>query len=50
MSPLARASSQRHGKRMRQSGIVITNAESVVFEWLTDARHEQFKAVSALLK
>jgi len=37
-------------ERMRQGGIVITNAESVVFEWLTDARHEQFKAVSALLK
>ena len=37
-------------QRMRQGGIVITNAESVVFEWLADARHEQFKAVSALLK
>ena len=35
---------------IRQGGIVITNAESVVFEWLADARHEQFKAVSALLK
>lgn len=37
-------------ERMRQAGVVITNYESVLFEWLRNARHEHFKAVSALLK
>ncbi len=36
-------------ERMRGSA-VITNTESVLFEWLRDARHEQFKAISALVK
>jgi nicotinamidase-related amidase len=36
--------------RLRQSGVVITNTESVIFEWLRDARHEHFRKVSALLK
>lgn len=36
--------------RMRDAGIVVTNTESVVFEWLRDAGHEHFKAVSALIK
>lgn len=36
--------------RMRQMGITIINTESVLFEWLRDARHEHFKALSALIK
>jgi nicotinamidase-related amidase len=36
--------------RLRSGGVVITNTESVVFEWLRDARHEHFKAISALLR
>ncbi len=36
--------------RLRLGGIVVTNAESVIFEWLNDAQHAQFKAISALLK
>lgn len=36
--------------RMRQAGVIITNTESVLFEWLRDAKHEQFKALSALIK
>jgi nicotinamidase-related amidase len=36
--------------RLRQAGVIISNGESVLFEWLRDARHESFKAVSALLK
>lgn len=36
--------------RMRQAGVIITNHESVLFEWLRNARHEHFKAISALLK
>ena len=36
--------------RMRDAGIVITNTESVVFEWLRDASHEQFRAISKLIR
>ncbi|MGQ0657670.1 MAG: isochorismatase family protein [Chromatiales bacterium] len=36
--------------RLRQAGVVVTNTESVVFEWLRDARHEQFKALSPLVR
>ncbi len=36
--------------RLRQSGVIVTNTESVIFEWLRDARHEHFKTVSALLR
>ncbi len=36
--------------RMRQVGIIVTHSESVLFEWLRDARHPQFKVVSQLLK
>ncbi len=35
--------------RLRQAGIVAAPTESILFEWLRDARHDQFKAVSALL-
>lgn len=37
-------------ERMRQTGVMITNTESVVFEWMRDARHEHFRKISALLK
>ncbi|MCW8900373.1 MAG: hydrolase [Gammaproteobacteria bacterium] len=37
-------------KRLRQSGVIITNVESVVFEWLRDASHPAFKTISALIK
>lgn len=36
--------------RMHQAGVIVTNHESVLFEWLRNARHEHFKAISALLK
>jgi hypothetical protein len=29
---------------------VIATAESVVFEWLRDARNEHFKALSAMVR
>jgi nicotinamidase-related amidase len=35
--------------RMRQAGVIIVNAESVLFEWLRDAKHEQFKTVQSLI-
>jgi len=37
-------------ERMRQAGAVITNHESVGFEWARDKDHPSFKALSALLK
>ncbi len=36
--------------RLRQGGVIVTNAESVLFEWLLDASHENFRQVSALIK
>lgn len=37
-------------KRLRQSGVIISNVESVLFEWLRDARHPEFKSLSLLIK
>lgn len=36
--------------RMQATGVPVTNRESALFEWMRDAHHEKFKAVSALLK
>ena len=36
-------------QRMRVSGISITTAESILFEWLRDARHESFRELSQLV-
>ena len=36
--------------RLRQSGIQVVSAESVTFEWLRDAKHEQFKAIQKSLR
>ena len=36
-------------RRMEQSGAVLTSAEAVAFEWLRDAAHPKFKAVSQLV-
>lgn len=37
-------------ERMAAAGAVITNHESVAFEWARDKNHPQFKALSALMK
>jgi nicotinamidase-related amidase len=36
--------------RMRGAGVVVTNVESVLFEWLRDAAHPQFKTVTHLIR
>ncbi len=36
--------------RLRQGGGVVSNTESVLFEWLRDAKHQHFKAILALVK
>jgi len=37
-------------QRMRQSGIITCNAESVLFEWLRDSKNTQFKTLSNLVR
>lgn len=36
--------------RLRQAGVMVSNTESVLFEWLRDAADPQFKALSALIR
>lgn len=36
-------------QRMRQAGVIITNVESVIFEWLGDAKHSEFKVLAKLI-
>lgn len=36
--------------RMAAEGAILTNHESVAFEWARDKNHPQFKALSALMK
>ncbi|MCW9023519.1 MAG: hydrolase [Gammaproteobacteria bacterium] len=36
--------------RMQQAGAIITNYESVIFEWLRDATHPEFKSLSKLIR
>jgi len=37
-------------RRLQQAGAIITCTESVIFEWLKDAKHAQFKTLSALIR
>ena len=37
-------------QRLQYSGITVCNSESVLFEWLRDADHKQFKTVSSLIR
>jgi len=42
---------RRHAlERMQQAGAVLTNHESVGFEWARDTSHPSFKAMSSILK
>lgn len=36
--------------RLREAGCIVTNTESVLFEWLGNANHQAFKQISALIK
>jgi nicotinamidase-related amidase len=36
--------------RLRQAGVIVSNSESVLFEWLRDAGHARFKQISALIR
>jgi nicotinamidase-related amidase len=37
-------------QRLRQAGVIVTSAESVVFEWLGSAEGPAFKQISRLLR
>jgi isochorismate hydrolase len=37
-------------ERLQHAGVIVTSTESVVFEWLRDARHEHFKTIASLLR
>lgn len=37
-------------QRLNQGGIVAAPTESILFEWLRDSSHEQFKSISSLLR
>ncbi|HEC60283.1 hypothetical protein LCGC14_0997690 [marine sediment metagenome] len=36
-------------QRLRQAGVIISNVESIIFEWLGDAKHPVFKSLSKLI-
>lgn len=36
--------------RLRQTTAQVVSAESVIFEWLADSRHEQFRAIQPMLR
>ncbi len=36
--------------RLEAAGVVITNSESAIFEWLRDASHEHFRALSRMIR
>ena len=36
--------------RLREEGCIITNTESIVFEWLKTSENETFKKVAPLIK
>lgn len=37
-------------ERLRSNGVIVSNVESVLFEWLEDASHPKFKTLSNLIK
>ncbi len=37
-------------RRMEQHGVQVTNTESVVFEWLGDSRHPEFRTLTKLFR
>ncbi|KAJ8330055.1 hypothetical protein BDV3_002707 [Batrachochytrium dendrobatidis] len=37
-------------KRLEQAGAIITSSESILFQMMVDSTHEQFKAISKLVK
>ena len=36
--------------RLRHAGVIVSDTESVLFEWVRDSKHEHFKTVSSLIQ
>lgn len=36
-------------QRLRQAGVIVSNVESIIFEWLGDAKHPEFRKLSKLI-
>lgn len=36
--------------RLQRAGAVVASTESIIFEWLRDSRHAQFKAIAPLIR
>lgn len=49
VSSRSKANQYNSLQRLRHAGVVITNVESVIFEWLGDAKHPQFKTLATLI-
>lgn len=49
---LSRRETNKHNAlaRLRQAGVIVTNTESVVFEWLRVAEGDAFKQISKLVR
>lgn len=49
---ISRASANRANAiaRMREAGCIITNTESVLFEWVGNAQHDAFKEIAKLVR
>lgn len=50
VSSRAKANQYNALQRLRGAGVIITNVESVVFEWLQDAAQPDFKMLAQLIK
>ena len=37
-------------QRLQSSGVITCNTESVLFEWLRDAKHQHFRELSAMIR
>ncbi len=49
VSSRAKANQYNAIQRLRQAGVTITNVESILFEWIGDAKHPDFKALASLI-
>ena len=49
VSSRSKANQYNSLQRLRHAGVIITNVESVIFEWLGDSKHPEFKTLAMLL-
>jgi nicotinamidase-related amidase len=49
VSSRAKANQYNAIQRLRQTGVIITNVESILFEWVGDAKHPDFKTLASLI-